>query len=125
MTLNDEDLEIITGCNAAHPQQRGGQHVARSCSSVMIIHKPTGIGVRSDSERSQHGNKTAALESLRRVLNLVTGSLDYQVPVTLIVPADAFADLEERINNPRPPNDALLVLFHADTCRCETCKVHA
>lgn len=74
MILDENDLEIVTGCAAAHPDQRGGQHVAMSCSGVLIIHKPTGIGVRVLDERSQYKNKAKALTRLRHVLRAYEGN---------------------------------------------------
>lgn len=68
MTILDSDLEVTTGCLAAHPGQRGGQHVARQCTAVRIRHIPTGIEVVSRDERSQHGNKIMALLMLRSAL---------------------------------------------------------
>lgn len=69
--LKDEDLEIVTGCLAKHPNQRGGQHVAMSCVCVLVIHKPTGLAVRVDDERSQLKNKRKAIEMLTKVVGLV------------------------------------------------------
>jgi len=71
VTFNERDLEITTGCVAAHPDQRGGQHVAKECSGVRILHRPTGIGVLVNDERSQFKNKQKALEKLRTVLGTV------------------------------------------------------
>lgn len=70
MTLNDEDFEVVTGCAAVHPDQRGGQHVAMHCTGVRITHKPSGISVLSTSERSQHGNRMKAYTRLRQLLAL-------------------------------------------------------
>ena len=63
--IADSDLEITTGCEAVHPDQRGGQHVAKHCTGVRITHKPTGVSVLCNSERSQHGNRSKAMEMLR------------------------------------------------------------
>lgn len=46
---------------------RGGQHVGVD-ASVIAIHKPTGIAVYKDSERSQMANKAAAVARLLDVL---------------------------------------------------------
>lgn len=73
--MKDEDLEVIVGCAAAHPDRRGGQHVARACTDVMIIHKPTGIGVRVFEFRSQYKNKQVAIDRLRVLVQLYTGAL--------------------------------------------------
>jgi protein subunit release factor A len=66
--MGDDDFEVTTGCDAVHPDQRGGQHVAKQCTGVRIMHKPSGISVLSKDERSQHGNRVKAYERLRRLI---------------------------------------------------------
>lgn len=61
-------IRYITGCAAVHPDQRGGQHVARHCTGVLAIDDERNIGVLVNSERSQYGNKTRATELLARLL---------------------------------------------------------
>ena len=43
----------ITGCDAVHPDRRGGRHVAKPCVGALVIDEDTGIGVRVTRERSQ------------------------------------------------------------------------
>lgn len=66
--LAPDDLEVVHGCAAAHPDRRGGQHVAMQCSGVLVVHKPTGIAVRVLDERSQIKNKSRAVSLLRQLV---------------------------------------------------------
>lgn len=46
---------------------RGGQHVGVS-TGVIVIHRPTGVAVIRDDERSQMRNREAAIAELRRLV---------------------------------------------------------
>jgi len=67
--LRDEDLEIqATGAGGP-----GGQHVNTTNSAVQVFHKPSGIMIRCQDERSQHKNRARALQILRsRLLKSAT-----------------------------------------------------
>jgi protein subunit release factor B len=66
--IRDEDLTIVVGCEAVHPDRRGGQHVAKQCTGVLVIHQLSGIGVMCNVNRSQYGNRAGAMEMLRKLI---------------------------------------------------------
>lgn len=63
----DSDLEI----HAWPPRPTGGQQVADHRTGVLVVHRPTGIAVVVDSERSRLTNRAEAVKRLREVLTLM------------------------------------------------------
>lgn len=59
--LDERDLDYRT-CRASGA---GGQKINKTDSAVQLTHKPTGLMVRVETERSQHQNRATALALLR------------------------------------------------------------
>lgn len=68
--MSPEDKKLLSECDvqAYKASGPGGQHVQKTDSAIRLIHRPTGLRVSSQAERSQYLNKKNCLEKLKKKL---------------------------------------------------------
>lgn len=78
VTLPASDAGLLAQCTLQtfRASGKGGQHVNTTDSAVRLIHRPSGLRVSSQQERSQHLNKRLCLQRLRAKLR----ALNYRPP---------------------------------------------
>jgi protein subunit release factor B len=76
LPFSDEELLKECDIQAYRASGAGGQHIQKTDSAVRLTHRPTGITVTSQQERSQYLNKLYCLKKLR----LKVEALNYRPP---------------------------------------------
>lgn len=68
--IPESDEELLAQCrvDTFRAGGKGGQHQNTTESGIRLVHEPTGVRASSRNERSQHRNRSIALERLRRKL---------------------------------------------------------
>ena len=100
--LTAEDAVLLRDCELIMQKGtgNGGQKINKTSSAVRLRHRPTGIAVAANEERSQARNRHIALRKLR-----------YEI--ALRVHADPSGTQFELLPSPSPSNHARLILWTA------------
>ena len=100
--LTEEDAVLLRDCEFIMQKGtgNGGQKINKTSSAVRLRHRPTGIAVAANEERSQSRNRHIALRKLR-----------YEI--ALRVHADASGTEFTLFPSPSPTNHARLILWTA------------
>lgn len=83
ISRSDEDLLADCVVETFRSSGPGGQNVNRRETGVRIRHRPTGIVVTCQRERSQYRNKQIALEQLRRKLQALSQPTPPRIPTII------------------------------------------
>ena len=95
IVLPESDEKLLEECDfdAFRSSGKGGQHVNKTETAVRLTHRPTGIVVTSQQERSQYLNKRICIKKLRSKVD----RLNYRAPkrIKTSVPKKAVAKMRD------------------------------
>lgn len=102
--LTAEDDDLFRACEFIMQKGtgNGGQKINKTSSAVRLRHRPTGIAVSANEERSQSRNRHIALRKLR-----------YEIALHVRTDSDSFGEPFEVLPSPSPANHARLILWTA------------
>jgi ribosome-associated protein len=83
--LPESDEELLRQCEVEtfRSSGPGGQHVNKTESAVRLRHRPSGVVVTSQQERSQHRNKAICLGKLRKKIEQLNYRPAKRVPTRI------------------------------------------
>jgi protein subunit release factor B len=100
--IPNTDAELLAECDVQtfRSSGKGGQHVNKVETGVRMRHRPSGLVVASQKERSQYMNKRACLARLRKKLAVLN-----EVPVERVPTKAPRAEREKRLTTKRIRGD--------------------